>query len=362
MKIALLGPAPPFRGGISQFANHLAKELLAQDNELCFFNFKSQYPKLLFPAGSQEDDSKPVAESKRLLTPYLPWTYFRTIKELNRFEPDILIVSWWLPFFAPAFGYILRKVRAGKKVLLAHNIIPHERWPFSFALCRYVLGKADSILLLSRSSLQELKRYYPNNYATKAVLGFHPLYEARGEYKAKELKQPTLLFFGMIKPYKGLDILLRALAVVKESLPEVKLIVAGSVYKDRELYESLIDELGLSDSVETQFRYVSDEEVRELFHRSAVAVLPYRTATQSGVIATAYSYLTPVICSDVGGLGEYVKEGKTGLLVEPDSIDGLAQAILYFFDKQLLKGMQEEIVKLKDEQSWAELATLIIDR
>lgn len=360
MKIALLGPAPPFKGGIALFADHLAQEFIRLGHETRFFNFKKQYPALIFPGGKQEEGGEPSAESLRVLTPWMPHSFVKTIKAINDFAPDITIVSWWLPFFAPAYGYILRRIKYGKKLILAHNIIPHESWPLSKSLLRYTFEPADGIMVLSKACMNDLKGIVSNRLALKAHQGFHPLYSTYGIQTSKINVHPTLLFFGMIKPYKGLDILLNALPLIQKEIPDIRLIIAGSVYKDRELYESMIADLGLADIVETRFRYVKDEEVQELFRKSDICVLPYKTATQSGVIATSYSYDTPVIASNVGGLGEYIDDGKTGALVPPNDAPALAKAVIDFYHNKSLIPMQENIAEIKDTQSWSQLAHKIL--
>ncbi|MCB5251704.1 MAG: glycosyltransferase [Candidatus Cloacimonadaceae bacterium] len=362
MKIAFLGPAPPFLGGISQFASHLADELSSTGHEVCFFNFKHQYPALLFPAGRQEDDSQPKHTSQRVLTPYLPHTWPKTVKAINAWQPDLLIISWWVPFFAFAFGYIIRRIKFGRKLILAHNIVPHEPWPFTRSLLRYVFEPADNILLLSKSCLQDLRGWLPNRVITKSILGFHPIYETHQGKISKTNNQPGLLFFGLIKEYKGLDTLLEAMPIIRLAIPDINLQIAGSVYGDESVYSKQIERLGLTDCVKTDFRYISGEEVSEYFRQADVCILPYKSATQSGVIATAFSYDTPVIASDVGGLSEYIEDGSTGLLIPPEDPPALAAAVLRFYDQRLLSPMQEEIRAYKKSSTWTDLAKLILDR
>lgn len=362
MKIAFLGPAPPFLGGISQFASHLADEFSAAGHEICFFNFKQQYPALLFPAGSQEDDSQPAHPSQRVLTPYQPHTWRTTVKAINAWEPELIIVSWWVPFFAPAFGYIIRRIKNCRKVILAHNIVPHEQWPLTRNLLRYVFAPADDILLLSKSCLQDLKAWLPNRVVRKAILGFHPIYDTHQGEISKTNVLPRLLFFGLIKDYKGLDTLLEAMPIIRAAIPDIRLQIAGSVYGDETVYTKQIEQLELNASVETDFRYISGEEVKEYFRAADVCVLPYKSATQSGVIATAFSYDTPVIASDVGGLSEYIEDGVTGLLVPPNDPPALAEAVIRFYNHKLLSLMQEAIREYKKTSTWADLVRLIIER
>lgn len=360
MKIAFLGPAPPFRGGISLFASHLANEMARQGHEVCFFNFHRQYPSLLFPAGKQENDIEDGHQNLRILTPYLPHTWAKTAAAINSFKPDVTVVSWWLPFFAPAFGSIMRKIKHGKKLILAHNIEPHEEWFASRSLLRYVFSKADDILVLSNSCLLDLKRNLPSNIARKARLGFHPIYDAYEGDTSKTNALPRILFFGMIKPYKGLDVLLEAMPIIRVAIPDIRLVIAGTVYKDKTAFTEMIRQLDISANVETHFRYISDEEVAGFFRQSDLCILPYKSATQSGVISTSYSYDTPVVASDVGGLSEYIESGETGLLVPPQNAPALAAAVIRFYGSEMLKPMQESIKAYKKKNTWFELVRIVL--
>lgn len=360
MKIAFLGPAPPFRGGISNFATHLAEELAKAGHQIMYFNFIKQYPALLFPSGDQQDQSSPTLPSRRVLTPYLPHTWPKTVKAIADWQPDLVIVSWWLPFFAMAYGYILRKIKC-RKIILAHNIIPHEPWPATHTLLRYAFSPADKILVLSNSCLLDLKRNLPSAIVKKAVLGFHPIYESLNLPEYQPQAFPGLLFFGLIKEYKGLDILLKAMPIIRLAIPDIRLRIAGSVYGSAKNYENLIKELNLEANVECHFRYLDDAEVAQLFAISDVCILPYKSATQSGVIATSLSYETPVIATDVGGLGEYVQHGKTGLLIPPDNPPALAAAVIRFYNEKMMDTMRDAIAGYKDKNTWGELARLIID-
>jgi len=362
MKIAFLGPAPPFRGGIANFAQHLANEYAKQGHEICFFNFKNQYPALFFPSDSQEDDTQPTHPSLRILTPYLPHSWKKTAKAINDWQPDLLIISWWIPFFALCFGYIARRIKKCRIVILAHNVQPHEDWIGTRSLLRYAFEPADSVVLLSKSCLLDLKRVMPNRIVKRAILGFHPIYDNHLGDTNKTNTQPRILFFGLIKEYKGLDTLLEAMPIIRLALPQIRLMIAGTVYGKASPYIDLIKKFNLEDTVETDFRYISDEEVGTYFRQSDLCILPYKTATQSGVIATSYSYDTPVIASKVGGLSEYIEDGVSGLLVPPDDPPALAAAVIRFYGNEMLIPMQEAISEYKKNNTWTELANLILKR
>lgn len=363
-RIALVGPAPPFRGGIALFALHLGKELARAGHQLKFFNFIDQYPGFLFPGGDQYDELSDCAgiPMERVYTPYLPWTWPAAIRKIQSFEPDLVIFSYWLPFFAPSSGWIAHALKRSKIIFLAHNIESHEKWPFAGLLREYALSKADRILLLSQACLRDLNSFLPLRIAQKGLLAFHPIYPPHDLPQSTPAdSKATLLFFGLIKPYKGLDLLLKALALVKKELPEIHLIISGAVYGSFQPYQELIDALELADSIELNLRYVNETELGEFFLRSQLCVLPYKTATQSGVIANSYSYDIPVLATKVGGLSEYIIEGKTGYLVPPDRPQKMAEAILKHFREERFTAMQTEIRSYKEQYSWSKLAALILE-
>lgn len=364
MKIAILGPAPPWRGGISLFALHLARAYRECGHEVRFFTFKSQYPALLFPGKEQLD---PTLESRdivtdRSLTPWLPWTWESTVSKLNLYRPDLVLVSWFLPFFAPAYAYILRRVKPTTKVILAHNVSAHESWPLADRLTYFVFSTADRIVVLSKASQAILDKKAPLHIARKAVIGFHPIYShatQKSDVTMSQEKSKTLLFFGLIKPYKGLDVLLAAMPAVVKAIPTIKLLVAGEVYGDSSVYLNQIQSLGIANSVECHFRYISENEISGFFARAGLCVLPYKSASQSGVIATSYSFGVPALASEVGGLGEYVVPGETGYLVVPNSPAELAAAIIkHFCDAP---DMRENIEAYCQKFSWQKLAELTLN-
>ena len=360
MKIAILGPAPPFRGGISRFALSLARAFKDTGHNVQFFNFREQYPKLLFPGKGQYDSELPTNEfvNHQILTPWLPKTWKATIHELKIYRPEAIIVSWFLPYFAPAYGYILRQITCSRKVILAHNIASHEKWLGEKYFLQYAFKPATKIVTLSKATLDELHRKLPLYISKKGVSGFHPCYDMYNDNISATRKDNTLFFFGLIKPYKGLDILLQAMPKVIEAFPDVKLIIAGEVYGNKNIYTEQIQALGIENNVECYFRYLGDPEISYFFNQSCLCILPYKSASQSGVIATSYSFGVPVLATKVGGLGEYVIEGKTGYLVPPDNPSALAEAIINHLQQK--PNMSQAINEYTKHYSWKGLAELLI--
>lgn len=360
MRIAIVGPAPPFRGGISLFALMLARAWKENGNEVAFFNFDQQYPKLLFPGKNQIDNSLDEHEftNFRIITPWMPLSWKKAVDAIADYQPDRLVFSWFLPFFAPAYYFIMRKLSLSSKVILAHNVASHEKWLLGKLLSKAVFSQANAIVVLSKSSMNELSMMHPLSLYNKACLGFHPIYSNYAD-KAEENSGAcdTLLFFGLIKPYKGLDVLLDAMPRVLSAIPQLKLVIAGEVYGDKEAYIRQICDLGIQHAVDAHFRYISDDEVAQYFSRSSLCVLPYKSASQSGVIATSYSFGVPVLASDVGGLGEYIIPGKTGYLVKPNDPISLADAIISFYKQK--PELKPAIMEYNKLHSWDSLASLI---
>lgn len=364
MKIALLSVFHPYRGGIAQFNASLFKSL-QKNHEVKVFTFTRQYPDFLFPGTSQyvpEADQDPKLSSERVLDSVNPISYHRTAKKIIAYSPDLLLISYWMPFFAPSFGYVAGKLqKKGCKVVgLLHNIIPHEKRPGDTALNKYFLNRCDRFVVLSKSVRDDLLTLKPN---ADVVLHPHPVYDHYGKkIKKSEARQKMglpqdkkiLLFFGLIRPYKGLDILMKAF----KNLPEdFFLLVGGEPYEDREQYEKLAE--SYVNRASLNFRFISDEEVPLFFSAADVSVLPYRTATQSGVVSVAFHFDLPVIVTDVGGLRETVEAFEGGLTAETPDEEAVRKTILSFFEKE--DRFKSNLDRFKTEFSWENLANLIAD-
>jgi glycosyltransferase involved in cell wall biosynthesis len=367
MRIGILGPAPPWRGGISQFALDLALELTRQGHQVRMFTFTQQYPPLIFPGGDQKGQFNVPEEIsiRQCHTPYLPWTWPKAVQEIRDFGPQMLIVSYFLPFFAPSCLWICSRLPGLRIHYLAHNVRFHEKWPGGNMLTRLAFKRADRIILLSQSCMRDLKETMPESIHAKAVEGFHPVYStyksSAGEIGTETRREEhSLLFFGLVKPYKGLDLLLKAMPVVLAKIADARLIVCGEVYGDKREYTDLIAGLGIGSSVETHFEYIDGERVEGFFRRASLCVLPYRSATQSGIIGIAFAFDLPVLATDVGGLGEYVKDGSNGILVPPGSPQALAEGIIRYFDNDMYKPLSDKVARFKQRYSWQALAELVI--
>jgi glycosyltransferase involved in cell wall biosynthesis len=368
LKFAFVGTAHPMRGGIAQFNALLCREL-ARQHDVRFFSFTRQYPSLLFPGKTQiETGGDPAPVSARATVDSIdPLSWLRTAGEISRGNPDALLFKYWMPFFAPCFGTIARRVKAKtgcSVILICDNIVPHERRPLDGALTRYMLDAADAFIVMSKSVLDDLRRFRPE---APAELVHHPLYthfgepvprgEARRRLGWKE-EGRVLVFFGFIRKYKGLDLLLRAMPRIHEETG-ARLVVLGEFYEDRAPYDRIVEQEGLSGIVTMSGDYVPNEEVGPTFSAADLVVLPYRAATQSGIVQVAYQLERPVICTRVGGLEEMVRDGETGLLVAPGDEDALIGAVRRYFAESLEGPLVQGVRRVKKSMGWDTLAATV---
>lgn len=362
MKIAILSCFYPFRGGISQFNACLLKEL-GRENDVKAFNFKRQYPDLLFPGKTQyvtEDDEAVHVESVSLLDTANPFSFGRTLRAISEYGPDLVIVRYWMSWFAPSLGYITRHIHkkaAGVKVVsILDNVVPHEPHFFDAPLTKYFLTGSDGCVTLCDAVKGDLLALDPSK---RSVTLNHPLYSHFGEKMDRaeacrkfglDPSKKTLLFFGLIRKYKGLDILLEAF----RGLPDdYQLLIAGEPYGSFDEYREIIDSLPGKERIVTDLRYIKDSEVSAFFSAADLAVLPYRSATQSGISAVAYHFGLPMVVTSVGGLKETIGETGTGLAVKEAEPAAIREAVeRYFADPETAAACRRNIESEKERLSW----------
>jgi D-inositol-3-phosphate glycosyltransferase len=332
--LVLVGPAPPLRGGIAHFGEGLARAL-AERHEVRRVSFSRQYPGLLFPGRTQtEPGERPRLPASALLDALAPWTWRRAARAAAAWHPRGAVLMHWSPFFAPAYGGFassLRRAANARVVLLCHNLHPHEPGPLDRGLSRRLLARVDGAVTLSESVAEEVRAIAPRlplRRVAHPIVDVFPPPPSREEARAAlglgdEL---ALLFFGFVRPYKGLDVLLQALPQIR-SRHRLRLLVAGEFYEARERYDRLLDRLGIADQVTFLDRYVAVEEVPGLFAAADLCVQPYRSASQSGVSKLAMQFGCPVVLTDVGGLAEDVADGITGYVVPPEDPAAIAAAV-----------------------------------
>lgn len=372
-RICLIGPTYPYRGGIAHYTTLLARHLRDKtEHELLFISFSRQYPQWLYKGRSDRDPSvSPLqTDAEYLLAPLNPISWRRTWRRIGDWHPDVVVLQWWVPFWAPVWTVLGRAIKAlpGRPALafICHNVLPHELsavgrriWPW---IIRCTLSPADGFVVHSQSEARQLAQILPD-----ADIKVNPLpsYAALGADSTGELPdmiaqdRPILLFAGFVRRYKGLDILLKALPDVLAQQP-VHLLVVGEFWEDREGYDTLIDESGIQHAVTIIDSYVSDDRLAWFVKHAYVVVLPYRHATQSAVIQLAFGHGTPVITTNVGGLPEVVEHEQTGLVVAPEDPAALAAAVNRFLKQDMRARFVRNIGERQNQFSWQHLVGALL--
>jgi len=361
IKILFLGPAYPYRGGISSFTDRLALEFSNQGNMVDIFTFSLQYPSILFPGKTQFSTEPPPSKLKaiRAINSINPFNWIQVGKKIQALQPDLILVRYWITFLAPALGTILRIAKKNAKckvICIADNIIPHEKRIGDARLTAYFNRSIDGYVVMSeqvKSDLQMVDKSKPYSFLP------HPLFdnfgfiqninEARKELNITQTDK-VILFFGLIRAYKGLDMLLEAIARPEVQNLQVKLIIAGEFYDKKEKYISIIQKHKIENSVIVEDHFIPNDKVALYMSAADVLVQPYRHATQSGVTPLAMHFNLPMIVTDVGGLTEMVLDGKTGLVVQPTA-DQIADGLIEYF-KYGKEYFQVNIPDFKKQFSW----------
>jgi len=368
LKIAILSSFYPLRGGIAQFNANLYSEL-SKTCQVQAFNFKRQYPEFLFPGKTQyvtkDDEAMPI-ESTALLDSANPFTYGKTFRAIRDWNPDLVLISYWMSYFGPSLGYVARRLRKHCKVVsILHNVIPHEPKFFDAPLTKYFLSGCTGNVTLCNEVSADLARLKPG--AVNETL-FHPIYTHFGQKLDRteaedrlglEHGRKNLLFFGLIREYKGLDILLKAFGRLGE---DYQLIVAGEPYGSFDKYQQIIDASPAKDRIHVFSHYIKDSEVKDYFSAADLAVLPYRSATQSGINAIALHFEVPMVVTDVGGLKQAVGDSGTGLVADsPDEESVLSKVKEYFADETLRNSCTAAIRSEKERLSWKEFCRKLLE-
>lgn len=370
MKIAYLSTFYPYRGGIAQFNASLYRAFERRgDVDIQAYTYSRQYPNFLFPGSSQvvaPDDPADAIPAARILDTINPLSYYATARTILQYKPDILLTKFFMPYFCPALGTIARIVRRRgvRTISLLGNVIPHEQRFGDIALTKFFFRHNDGFITLSKAMQKDLLSLQPD---ARFLYHPHPIYSHFGtpvspQQARQQLQIPqdkkVLLFFGFVRKYKGLDILLEAM----QHLPEdYYVLVAGEVYGSFDEYQAIIDKHNFANRAQLHIRYINDREVPALFCASDLCVLPYRSATQSGVIPIAYHFEIPVVVTDVGGLREVIEPFGTGVVAADTSPHTVAQAIQECMQRNLHQGLRENINRFKQQYSWDNLAATVLE-
>lgn len=371
-RIAVVGLTYPYRGGIAHYSS-LFVRALRQRHEVLFLTLCRQYPKILFPGVSQYDfsDQTLAEQGEPIVDSLNPFSWVRTARRLNREQPDLIVFQWWHPFFTFAFGSIVRlldKPLQDRVCFLCHNVLPHESNPMQALLTKYSFNKARYFIVHSTPDRKQLESLRPGATIRQGV---HPTYSefaslssiSRAEARQKlglPADSNVVLFFGLVRKYKGLQYLIEAMELLPASL-NCRLLIAGEFYDDKAPYVESISARGLDDRVEVVDQYIPNEQVAMYFRAANVVALPYVSATQSGIVQIAFGLETPVITTNVGGLPEAVDDGETGFIVETENAQELTDAIIRFFENDAEDTFRSAIRRQTGRFDWDQEVALVED-
>ena len=376
MKIILLGTAYPYRGGLATFNERLARQFLSEGHEVEIWTFTLQYPSFLFP-GKTQYSSECAPDGliiRRVLHSCNPFNWIKVGCELRKEAPDMLICCYWMAFFAPAYGLVSRITKRNGKtrcVALVHNMIPHEPSILDRLFAPYFVKSQDGFVALSESVVKDIEKVESrkSTVGRRKTFSPHPIYDHYGERMTKteacealglNASKQYMLFFGLVRAYKGLDLLLAAFAQVKDQLPDLQLIVAGEFYEDEEKYLSQIELSGLANRIIIRNEFIPDADLRKYFGAADLIVQPYKTATQSGVTQVAFHFEKPMLVTNVGGLGEIVHDHKMGYACDPNS-DAIATDILDYFTHNRQDSYTAYLIKEKNKYAWSNLTQAFVN-
>jgi len=359
-KIVLVGPAYPYRGGNSLYVSHLY-DILKHNYDVKVINYKLLYPSILFPGTTQQDISNFIIKtvpSDRIINSINPFTWLKAAKAIREEKADLVIFDWWNPFFGPShytISKLIKKHYPRKLIFITENVISHEGRFIDRFLTRIGLRNADAFIALSRIVENEIKEYYSGRNTYLSALPVYDCYNIEPDMDINKERDTlgfnkdnlVLLFFGYVRKYKGLDTLIDAMPAIVKKNPAARLLIVGEFYDSPEKYYKLIESLGMKDYVKVVQRFVPNEEVGKYYLMSNLVILPYREATQSGVLNISYGFKKPVVVTNVGGLAEDVVEGKTGFIIKPDSPSAISDIINHFTQNKdninFVKNIEEKL-------------------
>ena len=364
-RIVLLSPAHPLRGGIASSTERLAHELLHQGYEVVVYSFSLQYPSLLFPGKTQYTEDPPPKGLKivSLINSVNPLNWLRVGRRLRKEAPDLIIARFWIPFIGASMGAILRLAKGNghtRTLAITDNVIPHERRPGDRLLTQYFIDAIDAFIVLSKSVGEDIRKFTPDKPFSFVP---HPIFDNYGPLSSREEaleelgldeQASYLLFFGFIRDYKGLDLLLQAMADERIKEMGLRLLVAGEFYGSEEPYRQIIREKDIEEQVIFHSDYIPNEKVRHYFAAANLVVQPYKSATQSGISQLAYHFEAPMLVTKVGGLPEIVEHGKEGYVVDVD-VKAIADAIIDYFTNEREAEMKAGVREGKQRFSWGNM-------
>lgn len=367
MKIVMIGPVFPYKGGIAHYTS-LMYQNLNKKHDVIMLSYKLQYPKFLYKKEQKdfENETFKIEDTEYCIHTINPLNWLLSAKEIEKMKTDLVIIQWWHPYFSPCYWTMCKVLKKTKILFLCHNVFPHERFPMDHFLTKQVLKQGDCFIVHSAQDEEDLKSIRTDAIYVKTVLPTFNAFklqnmsmqEARRQLKLS-MDKKVLLFFGFVRKYKGLKYLLQAIQQVEQQLLDVKLLIVGDFDSDKHMYLDMIQELKIQESIEIYDGYIPDKEVEKFFAASDLVVLPYESATQSGIVQIAYGFEKPIVATNAGGLPEVVIDGKTGFIAKAKDSDDLADKIIRFFKERRADEFKNEIIKENDKYSWNHLSSSV---
>ena len=364
MKIVILGTAYPYRGGLATFNERLARQFQAEGHDVEVVTFTLQYPSFLFPGKTQYSNEVAPTDLriKRWVNSCNPFNWVSVGRKIRKMQPDMLITCYWMAFFAPCYGIIERIVKGNGKtrcLALVHNMIPHEPSLLDKLFAPFYVKSTDGFVALSDSVVKDIDKL--DKCRKPKTFSPHPIYDHYGERMSKaeacellklDADKDYMLFFGLVRAYKGLDLLLDAMGKMHDKLPNLRLLIAGEFYEQEEGYREQIKNLGLTEKVIIRNEFIPDADLRLYFGAADLIVQPYKTATQSGVTQVAFHFEKPMLVTNVGGLGEIVHDHKMGYAVQPNA-EFIAEAIIDYYENDRQEDYTQYLILEKEKYSWS---------
>lgn len=368
--IVLIGPVYPYKGGISHYTRLLC-EALRKEHAVKMISYSMQYPRILFKKEQKEydDESFKVSETEYRINTADPISWIKTAAYINDIRPTLVIIQWWHPYFSICYSVIARLIRKKNRILYTcHNVFPHERFPFDRVLTRMALSKGNCFIVHSKTDEEDLHQIVPRAIYRRTVIPSFNCFDnssvdrntARSALGIDANKR-VLLFFGLVREYKGLKNLLNAVPIINKRISDVEVLIAGDFGGDKQQYLDIIAQNDIGKLVRIVDEYIPDSEVEKYFKASDITVLPYESATQSGIIQVSYSFGIPVVATSVGGIPEVVKDGKTGYLIAPKRPDLIADSVCDYFNNNRYGEFAENIKAESEKYSWNKMVEAIME-
>ena len=371
LHIVIVGTAYPFRGGLATFNERLARQFMAEGHQVELITFTTQYPSFLFPGKTQFSSESAPADLTitRAIHSCNPLTWLKVGHQLRRQKPDLVSCCYWMAFFAPCFATIERIAKRNghtKCIALVHNLIPHEPSVLDKLFAPWFVRQTDGFVALSQSVVDDIKKVESQKSIVERPKTFspHPIYDHYGERMSKaaacealglDAQYDYILFFGLVRAYKGLDLLIDAFALIKDELPKLRLLIAGEFYEDEQKYRDQINQLGLDKRIIVRNEFIPDSDLRKYFGAADLIVQPYKSATQSGVTQVAFHFEKPMLVTNVGGLGEIVHHGKMGYAVAPDA-GQIAECLRDYYSHRRQAEFTDYLLREKNKYAWDKMS------